>query len=93
MAYNGNSSKIVSSSFLYSTLQSFYTKIKGLLDNKADKTALNSINPNTISGGYTKNSFYINTHPENSGAIIPFVNNDIAFLFKFLLVYIKKDFI
>ena len=82
MAYNGNSSKIVSSSFLYSTLQSFYTKIKGLLDNKADKTALNSINPNTISGGYTKNSFYINTHPENSGAIIPFVNNDIAFLLK-----------
>ena len=82
MAYNGNSSKIVSSSFLYSTLQTFYTKIKGLLDNKADKTALNSINPNTISGGYTKNSFYVNTHPENSGAIIPFINNDIAFLLK-----------
>jgi hypothetical protein len=35
MAYNG-SSKIVSSSFLYSTLQSFYTKIKGLLDKKLD---------------------------------------------------------
>jgi hypothetical protein len=82
MAYNGNSSKIVSSSFLYSTLQTFYTKIKGLLDKKADKTALNSINPNTISGGYTKSPFYINTHPENSGAIIPFVNNDIAFLLK-----------
>ena len=82
MAYTGNSSKAVSSSFLYSTLQTFYTKIKGLLDNKADKTALNSINPNTIAGGYTKNSFYINTHPENSGAIIPFINNDIAFLLK-----------
>lgn len=37
MAYNGDSKKIVSSSFLYTTLQSFYTKIKGLLDNKADK--------------------------------------------------------
>ena len=37
MAYNGDSKKIVSSSFLYNTLQSFYTKIKGLLDNKADK--------------------------------------------------------
>ena len=82
MAYTGNSSKAVSSSFLYSTLQTFYTKIKGLLDNKADKTALNSINPNAINGGYTKNSFYINTHPENSGAIIPFINNDIAFLLK-----------
>ena len=82
MAYNGDSKKIVSSSFLYTTLQSFYTKIKGLLDKKADKTALNSINPNTISGGYTKNSFYINTHPENSGVIIPFINNDLAFLLK-----------
>lgn len=36
MAYNGNSSKIVSSSFLYSTLQTFYTKIKGLLNKKLD---------------------------------------------------------
>lgn len=34
MAYNGDSKKIVSSSFLFSTLQTFYTKIKGLLDNK-----------------------------------------------------------
>ena len=42
MGYNG-SAKIVSSSFLYSTLQSFYTKIKGLLDNKADKTHEHSI--------------------------------------------------
>ena len=33
-AYTGNSSKAVSSSFLYSTLQTFYTKIKGLLDSK-----------------------------------------------------------
>ena len=35
MAYNG-SSKIVSSSFLYSTLQTFYTKIKELISKKAD---------------------------------------------------------
>ena len=33
-AYNGNSSKAVSSSYLYTTLQNFYTKIKGLLDQK-----------------------------------------------------------
>lgn len=82
MAYNGDAKKAVSSSFLFTTLQSFYTKIKGLLDTKADKTALNSINPNTIASGYTKNPFYINTHPENSGAIIPFINNDIAYLLK-----------
>jgi hypothetical protein len=35
MAYNGDSKKIVSSSFLYSTLQTFYTKIKSALDGKA----------------------------------------------------------
>ena len=41
-----------------------------------------SIDPSTISAGYTKNSIYINTHPENSGAVIPFINNDIAYLLK-----------
>ena len=42
MAYNGDSKKIVSSSFLYTTLQTFYTKIKGLLDKKSDKTHTHS---------------------------------------------------
>ena len=135
MAYNGNSSKIVSSSFLFSTLQSFYTKIKGLLDGKSDTAhthsaattsangfmsstdkskldgiangatkivvdsalnssstnpvqnkivtnALSNINPTSIAAGYTNKSFYLNTHPENSGVLIPFINNDIAFLLK-----------
>jgi hypothetical protein len=36
MAYKGNSKLVVSSSFLYNTLQTFYTKIKGLLDKKAN---------------------------------------------------------
>ena len=51
MAYNGNSSKIVSSSFLYSTLQTFYTKIKGLLDNKITN------NPFTGSGTSGKSGY------------------------------------
>ena len=39
-----------------------------------------SIAPDYISDGYTTKAFYLNTHPDNNGAIIPFVNNDIAFL-------------
>lgn len=31
-------------------------------------------------GNYS--SYYVNTHPENSGVVIPFINNDIAFLEK-----------
>ena len=34
-----------------------------------------------ISGDYLSGG-YINTHPENSGTIIPFINNDIAYLLK-----------
>lgn len=46
-----------------------------------DTSDLNhTINPANISAGYTKQRFYINTHPENGGAIIPFINNDLAFL-------------
>ena len=37
MAYTGDD-KIVSSSYLYRMLQKLYTKIKNLIDNKADKT-------------------------------------------------------
>ncbi len=43
---------------------------------------LNSIDPKAISRGYTTNRFYVDTHPENGGVIIPFINNDIAFLTK-----------
>lgn len=41
-----------------------------------------SINPSQIADGFTTNPFYINTHPESSPTIIPFINNDIAFLLK-----------
>ena len=41
-----------------------------------------SINPKSISDGYTTRGFYLNTHPENNGVIIPFMNNDIAYLTK-----------
>lgn len=41
-----------------------------------------AISPDYISDGYTTKGFYINTHPENSPTIIPFINNDIAFLLK-----------
>ena len=41
-----------------------------------------STKPEKISDGYTRNNFYLNTHPENNGAIIPFINNDIAYLTK-----------
>ena len=41
-----------------------------------------SIDPSYIADGYTSKGFYINTHPENSPTIIPFINNDIAYLLK-----------
>ena len=41
-----------------------------------------SIKPSQITDGFTTNPFYINTHPEAGPAIIPFINNDIAFLLK-----------
>ena len=41
-----------------------------------------NINPASIGDGYTTKGFYINTHPENSPVIIPFINNDIAYLLK-----------
>lgn len=43
---------------------------------------LKSLKPENISDGYTTKSFYINTHPENNPAVLPFINNDIAFLLK-----------
>jgi hypothetical protein len=42
-----------------------------------------NINPSRITGGYTGTGrMYLNTHPENGGAIVPFINNDLAFLTK-----------
>lgn len=38
------------------------------------------INPAYLTSGYTRNPIYIDTHPENGNAIIPFINNDIAFI-------------
>lgn len=44
-------------------------------------TFIGTIAPSYISGGYTASSnTYVNTHPENSGWLFPFINNDIAFL-------------
>ena len=52
-------------------------------DGSADITIpVTSISPNHISDGYTTTGFYINTHPENAATIIPFINNDIAYLLK-----------
>lgn len=45
-------------------------------------TKFRNINPAYIKDGYTSKSFYLNTHPENSGVLIPFINNDIAYLLK-----------
>ena len=60
MAYNGNSSKIVSSSFLYSTLQTFYTKIKGLLDKKSDVSHTHNYLPTT--GGVINGGLVLSSH-------------------------------
>lgn len=44
---------------------------------------ITSIDPQYLSGGVSSgNRLYLNTHPENGGAIIPFINNDLAFLTK-----------
>lgn len=43
---------------------------------------INSVYPNYLSSGTTLNRFYLNTHPENEGVIIPFITNDLAFLLK-----------
>lgn len=41
-----------------------------------------NIDPEYFGSGYTDSQIYIDTHPENGKAIIPFINNDIAFLLK-----------
>ena len=42
----------------------------------------NSVDPANITDGYTSKGFYLNTHPENGKLLIPFMNNDIAYLTK-----------
>ena len=37
------------------------------------------IDPSYIGSGYTTNTFYLDTHPDGNTAIVPFINNDIAF--------------
>lgn len=52
-------------------------------DGSADITIpVTSVSPSHIADGYTTKGFYINTHPENSPTILPFINNDIAYLLK-----------
>lgn len=52
-------------------------------DGSSDITIpVTAVDPSKISDGYTTKGFYINTHPENQPTIIPFINNDIAFLLK-----------
>lgn len=51
------------------------------LASKTIDLSITKVDPSTIGPGYTPtNRTYINTHPENGGAIIPFINNDLAFL-------------
>lgn len=39
-----------------------------------------ALSPNSLSYGYTVNQFYLNTHPEGAGVILPFIYNDLAHL-------------
>lgn len=41
-----------------------------------------NLNPEKITAGYLESRVYHNIHPENGGGIIPFINNDLAFLTK-----------
>jgi len=41
-----------------------------------------NLNPEKITSGYLESRVYHNIHPENGGGIIPFINNDLAFLTK-----------
>lgn len=130
MGYIGEEGRVVSSNYLFNMLQDLYTKIKGLLSNKADSNhthnyagsssvggsansavkletprkielsggvtgtttsfdgssditiPVTSILPSHIGDGYTTKSIYLNTHPENVPVVIPFINNDIAYLLK-----------
>lgn len=41
-----------------------------------------NVSANNLGAGYTKNEIYLNTHPENYFTLIPFINNDIAYLTK-----------
>lgn len=45
-------------------------------------TKFQNLNPSYITDGYTSKAFYLNSHPENNGVLIPFINNDLAFLLK-----------
>lgn len=49
--YKGNSSKIVSSSYLFTQLQTLYTKIKGLIDKKSDKSHTHKYAGSSTAGG------------------------------------------
>ena len=61
-----------------------YVGTDGCLYSNNTKVSVNghTHSPTEITDGYTSSSFYINTHPENNPTIIPFINNDIAFLTK-----------
>lgn len=51
MAYTGSGSKSVSSSYLFTTLQAFYTKMKGLLAGKSDTNHTHSYAGSSSVGG------------------------------------------
>lgn len=56
------------------------TKVSELTNDSGYLTSSSSISPQAISSGYLQSRIYINTHPENSGSLIPFINNDWAYL-------------
>lgn len=57
----------------------YISKIKTLNGTTYD-LKVNSLDPSAITEGYLDKRVYLNTHPENGGVVIPFINNDIAFL-------------
>ena len=46
------------------------------------KEILTQVSGDTKNNYVLNNNFYVNTHPENNPVLIPFINNDIAFMLK-----------
>jgi len=71
-------------SALWEYIKSKISSVLGLTASNYSGTAAfaSSVNPANITDGYTSTGFYLNTHPEAGKLLIPFINNDIAYLTK-----------
>lgn len=71
-------------SALWEYIRSKISSVLGLTASNYSGTAASasSVNPANITDGYTSTGFYLNTHPEAGKLLIPFINNDIAYLTK-----------